>query len=152
MIDQQEIKRPSSSLNVLCILTLIGSIFILLKGLITYFILVDSNDTRSESGILFINLVYFLEFMSCIGSIVGAILMLSRKKAGLVVYLISSILYIALTTVFAIFCFFSIIGIPVGILQFFYLAPAILFLILYLNQAKHLSWNRLVIRFTELVI
>ncbi|MCE2713270.1 MAG: hypothetical protein LW688_12155 [Cryomorphaceae bacterium] len=139
MIDQQGIKRPSSSLNVLCILTLIGSVFILLKGLITYFILVDSNDTRSESGILFINLVYFLEFMSCIGSIVGAILMLSRKKAGLVVYLISSILYIALTTVFAIFCFFSIIGIPVGILQFFYLAPAILFLILYLNQANHLS-------------
>lgn len=139
MIDQQGIKRPSSSLNVLCILTLIGSVFILLKGLITYFILVDSNDTRSESGILFINLVYFLEFMSCIGSFVGAILMLSRKKAGLVVYLISSILYIALTTVFAIFCFFSIIGIPVGILQFFYLAPAILFLILYLNQANHLS-------------
>ena len=129
----------SSTLITLCILTLVGSVFILLKGLITFFILADSNDTRSESGIVFINLVYFLEFISCIGSIIGATFMLNSKKVGLLIYQISSILYIALTTAFAIFCFFSIIGIPVGILQFFYLAPSILFLVLYINQAKYLS-------------
>lgn len=138
MIEQNDIKQGSSTLITLCILTLIGSVFILLKGLITYFILADSNSTRSESGIAFINMIYFLEFISCIGSIVGAILMLSRNKVGLLVYQISSVLYIALTAAFAIFCFFSIIGIPVGILQFFYLAPSILFLVLYINQAKHL--------------
>jgi hypothetical protein len=139
MNEQNEQKQTSSTLVLLCILTLLGSVFILLKGLIGYFILADSNDTRSEGGILFINLVYFIEFLTCIGAIVGAIIMLIGKKIGLVIYAISSILYILLTVAFAVFCFFSIIGIPVGLLQFLYLLPSILFLILYINQAKYLT-------------
>ena len=139
MNEQNEQKQTSSTLVVLCILTLLGSVFILLKGLIGYFILADSNDTRSEGGILFINLVYFIEFLTCIGAIVGAIIMLIGKKIGLVIYAISSILYILLTVAFAVFCFFSIIGIPVGLLQFLYLIPSILFLILYITRAKYLS-------------
>ena len=139
MNEQNEQKQTSSTLVVLCVLTLLGSVFILLKGLIGYFILADSNATRSEGGILFINLVYFIEFLSCIGAIAGAIIMLIGKKIGLVIYAISSILYILLTVAFAVFCFFSIIGIPVGLLQLLYLIPSILFLILYINQAKYLS-------------
>lgn len=139
MSEQIEQKQTSSTLVVLCILTLLGSVFILLKGLIGYFILADSNATRSEGGILFINLVYIIEFLSCIGAIVGAIIMLVGKKIGLVIYTISSILYILLTVAFAVFCFISLIGIPVGLLQFLYLIPSILFLILYINQAKYLS-------------
>jgi hypothetical protein len=139
MNEQIEQKQTSSTLVVLCILTLLGSVFILLKGFIGYFILADSNDTRSEGGILFINLVYFIEFLTCIGAILGAIIMLVGKKIGLVIYAISSILYILLTAAFAVFCFFSIIGIPVGLLQFLYLIPSILFLILYITHAKYLS-------------
>jgi hypothetical protein len=139
MNEQIEQKKTSSTLVVLCILTLLGSVFILLKGLIGYFILEDSNATRSEGGILFINLVYFIEFLTCIGTIAGAIIMLIGKKIGLVIYAISTILYILLTVAFAVFCFFSLIGIPVGLLQFLYLIPSILFLILYINQAKYLS-------------
>jgi|GEM_PF-991757 len=139
MSEQIEQKQTSSTLVVLCILTLLGSVFILLKGLIGYFILADSNDTRSEGGILFINLVYFIEFLTCIGAIVGAIIMLIGKKIGLVIYAISSILYILLTVAFAVFCFFSIIGIPVGLFQFLYLIPSILFLILYITRAKYLT-------------
>jgi hypothetical protein len=139
MNEQIEQKQTSSTLVLLCILTLLGSVFILLKGLIGYFILADSNATRSESGILFINLVYFIEFLTCIGAIVGAIIMLIGKKAGLWIYAISSILYILLTVSFAVFCFISVIGIPVGLLQFLYLLPSILFLILYINQAKYLT-------------
>lgn len=139
MNEQNEQKQTSSTLVVLCVLTLLGSVFILLKGLIGYFILADSNATRSEGGILFINLVYFIEFLTCIGAIVGAIIMLIGKKIGLVIYAISSILYILLTVAFAVFCFFSIIGIPVGLLQFLYLIPSILFLILYITRAKYLS-------------
>ncbi|MDP5011252.1 MAG: hypothetical protein NWQ47_08505, partial [Crocinitomicaceae bacterium] len=105
---------------------------------ISYFILEDSNATRSEEGVLFINLVYLIEFLSCIGAIAGAIIMLIGKKIGLVIYVISSILYILLTAAFAVFCFFSLIGIPVGLLQFLYLLPSILFLILYINQAEYL--------------
>jgi hypothetical protein len=139
MSEQIEQKQTYSTLVLLCILTLLGSVFILLKGLIGYFILADSNDTRSEGGILFINLVYFIEFLTCIGAIVGAIIMLIGKKAGLWIYAISSILYILLTVSFAVFCFISVIGIPVGLLQFLYLLPSILFLILYINQAKYLT-------------
>lgn len=139
MIKQIEQKKTSSTLVLLCILTLLGSVFILLKGLIGYFILADSNATRSEGGILFINVVYFIEFLTCIGAIVGAIIMLIGKKIGLVIYAISSILYILLTVAFAVFCFFSIIGIPVGLLQLLYLIPSILFLILYITRAKYLS-------------
>jgi hypothetical protein len=134
-----EQKQTSSTLVSLCILTLLGSAFILLKGLIGYFILVESNDTRSEDGILFIDLVYFIEFLSCIGAIAGAILMLIGKKTGLLIYVISSILYILLTAAFAVFCFFSLIGIPVGLLQFLYLIPSIVFLIVYINQAEYLT-------------
>jgi hypothetical protein len=138
MSEQIEQKQTSSTLVVLCILTLFGSLFILMKGLISYFILEDSNATRSEEGVLFINLVYLIEFLSCIGAIAGAIIMLIGKKIGLVIYVISSILYILLTAAFAVFCFFSLIGIPVGLLQFLYLLPSILFLILYINQAEYL--------------
>jgi hypothetical protein len=133
-----ESKQTSSTLIVLCILTLVGSVFVLLKGFIGYAILVDSNDTRSESGILLINSVYVIEFLTCFGTIVGAILMLTGKKLGLLIYQISSIVYIVLTAVFALFCFFSIIGIPVGLLQFIYLAISILFLVLYSNEGKQL--------------
>jgi hypothetical protein len=138
MNEQIEQKQTSSTLVVLCILTLLGSVFILLKGLISYFVLTVSDDARSESGILFINMVYFIEFLTCIGTIAGAIIMLIGKKAGLVIYAISSILYILFTAAFAVFCFFSIIGIPVGLLQFLYLIPSIVFLILYINKAEYL--------------
>lgn len=139
MNQQIESKQISSTLLVLCILTLVGSVFVLLKGFIGYAILVNSNDTRSESGILLINSVYVIEFLTCFGTIAGAILMLTGKKLGLVIYLIASIVYILLTFVFALFCFFSIIGIPVGLLQFIYLAISIVFLVLYTNQGKNLS-------------
>jgi hypothetical protein len=138
MNQQIDSKQSSSTLLVLCILTLIGSVFVLLKGFIAYAILLQSNDTRSESGILLINSVYVIEFLTCFGTIVGAILMLTGKKLGLLIYQISSIVYIVLTAVFALFCFFSIIGIPVGLLQFIYLAISIVFLVLYSNQGKQL--------------
>ena len=139
MSQQIESKQTSATLLVLCILTLVGSVFVLLKGFFGYAILLDSNDTRSESGILLINSVYVIEFISCFGTIAGAILMLTGKKLGLVIYLIASIVYILLTFVFALFCFFSIVGILVGLLQFVYLAISIVFLVLYLTQGKKLS-------------
>ena len=139
MIDQNATKQRSSTLLALCILTIIGSVLIILKGLFAYFILEASNDKMSSEGIAFINVIYLIEFLSCIGAIVGASIMLSGKKVGLLVYQISSILYIALTVVFAFFCILSIIGILIGLLQIVYLIPSIVFFVLYINQEKHLS-------------
>lgn len=141
MHQQPPQKQSSSTLVVLCILTLLGSVFIFLKGLISYTVLLDSNDTRSEFGKVLINVVYILEFLSCLGSIAGAIIMLAGKRTGLLIYLISCGLYILVTIVFAVFSIFSLIGIPVGLLQFLYIIPSILFFILYLNQGKNLRWN-----------
>ena len=138
MHQQPPQKQSASTLLVLCILTLLGSVFIFLKGLISYSTLLGSNDTRSDFGIVLIDVVYILEFLSCLGSIAGAIIMLAGKRTGLLIYLISCGLYIIVTTVFAVFCFVSIIGIPVGLLQFLYIIPSILFFVLYLNQGKYL--------------
>ena len=132
-------KQKSSTLPVLCILTLLGNFFVILKGLISYSTLLGSNDTRSNLGIVLINVVYILEFLSCIGSTVGAIGMLMGKRNALMIYLISCGLYILVTILFAGFCFISIIGIPVGLLQFLYIIPSVLFFVLYINQGKYLK-------------
>jgi len=139
MIDQNANKKQSSSLNTLCVLTIVGSVLILLKGLISYSLLEASNGDRSDGTIAFINVVYLLEFLSCVGAIVGASLMMGGKKTGFRVYQISSILYITMTAAFAFFWFFSIVGILIGLLQIVYLIPCILFLALYTRHAKTLS-------------
>lgn len=131
-------KRPPT-LIVLCILSIIGSVFFILKGMISYFMLAASNDERSVGTIQFIDTVYWLEWLSCIGTMIGAIIMLVGKRIGFIIYAISSIFYILLTIVFAVFCFLSIIGILIGVLQFFYLIPSILFLVLYTIQLRHLK-------------
>ena len=139
MIEKISTKPRSSTLIVLCTLTIIGSVLIIIKGLFTYYLLADSNEDRSSEMIAFIDLFYALEFLSCIGTITGAIFMIGGKKSGLVVYQISSIFFIVLTIAFACFCFISIIGIAVGLLQIVYLIPSILFYALYRNQEKYLS-------------
>lgn len=139
MIIENAARSRSSTLIVLCTLTILGSVFILLKDLVTYLILAESNSSRSNFGILFINVIYVSECLSCFGSIAGAVLMIGGKKSGLVVYQISSIFFIVLTIAFACFCFISIIGIAVGLLQIVYLIPSILFYALYRNHEKYLS-------------
>jgi hypothetical protein len=140
MIEYNTTKQSSPTLIVLCILTIIGNFLIILKGLLGYYILEGSNGDRSSGVIAFINVIYLLEFLSCIGAIVGAILMMSRKKVGLLVYQISSILYIILTAAFAFFCFLIIyIGTLIGLLQIFFLIISILFLVLYKKHEKYLS-------------
>jgi hypothetical protein len=139
MIDENTPQKRSVTIQVLSILTIIGSVLIILKGMISYSFLVDSNDTRSPEMITAINVVYFVEFLTCIGAIVGSIFMMNGKKVGLLIYVISSVLYIIMTIAFAFLCFLSVIGIIVGLLQIVYLIPSVLFLILYLSFNKHLS-------------
>ena len=139
MLHQTARKPRSVILTVLCVFTLLGNLLIVFKGLITYYVLDSTSDNRREGAILLINVVYALELLTCVGSILGALLMLKRKKTGLIIYQISSIAYMVMTFLFAIVCFFSIVGIPLGFLQIMYLIPSILFFVLYLFQKKHLS-------------
>lgn len=144
MIEQERVDdhiptQRSNSLIALCILTILGSLFFMLKGLFSYAFLASSNHDRSDVAIAFIDGVYLVELLSCIGSILSAIFMLKGKKSGLLLYQISSITYIILTFLFALFCFLSLVGIPVGLLQFLYIVPSILFLFLYSRNGKYLS-------------
>lgn len=126
-------------LPVLCVLTILGNLLIILKGLFTYYALYSTNDDRREGAILLINVFYALELLTCVGSVLGAVFMLNGKKSGLILYQISSIVYIAMTFLFAIICFFSIIGIPVAFLQIIYLIPSVIFLMLYMIFGKQLT-------------
>lgn len=136
---QAKTNKLSTTLLVLGILTLIGNFFLLFKGMISYAVLVATNDNRTEDAIVAIDLLYLVEFLTCIGAMVGVIFMLNRKKIGLLIYGISNGLYIVLTIAFAIFCMFTIIGIPVSVLQFFYVIPAMVFLLLFLINIRQLS-------------
>lgn len=132
-------KPRSFVLSVLCVLTLIGNLLIILKGLFTYYALYSTNAGRNAVAIELINVFYFLELLTCAGSVMGAVFMLKGKKMGLHMYQFSSLVYMVITFVFAVICFFSIVGIPVGFLQIIYLIPSILFYVLYLVYGKDLS-------------
>jgi hypothetical protein len=139
MILQNEKKGNSSTLILLCILTILGNAFLILKGIISFLILLNSNDTRSHETITNINLVFFIEFITYIGSITGAIIMLNGKRVGHLIYQISGLVYLISTALYAILCFLSIIGIVVGLLQLVYMGICLLFMILFFFQKKNLQ-------------
>jgi hypothetical protein len=139
MILQNEKKGNSSTLILLCILTILGNAFLILKGIISFLILLNSNDTRSHETITNINLVFFIEFITYIVSITGAIIMLNGKRVGHLIYQISGLVYLISTALYAILCFLSIIGIVVGLLQLVYMGICLLFMILFFFQKKNLQ-------------
>lgn len=123
-------KPNKSGLIILSIFVMIGNVFIILKSLISFMMLIASNDNRSENAIAFFNTVYIIEFLSCIGSIIGVLLILNNLKIGLRIYQVSTSVYIVLTFIFAVFCFFSVIGIFIGLFQLIYIIVSITFLVL----------------------
>lgn len=132
-------KERSSALTALCILTIVGCFLILLKGIITYSFLAGSDNGRLNFVVVFVDVVYALEFLSCIGGIVGAVYMLKGQKMGLRIYRISSILYISVTAVFAIGCILTILGIIIGLFQILYLLVSIVFLVFYMRYEDNLT-------------
>jgi hypothetical protein len=132
-------KERSFALTTLCILTITGCFLILLKGMITYAFMAGSYNGRLDFVVVFIDVVYALEFLSCIGGIVGAIYMLKGQKIGLRIYRISSILYISVTAVYAIGCVLTIVGIFIGLFQIIYLLVSIVFLVLYMRYEDNLT-------------
>lgn len=131
-------KRPIS-LIVLCLLTILGNLILILKGIITYYVLDNSSSDRREEAIVLIDMFFTLELVSCGGSILGAIIMLYGKRLGLILYQISSVVYILITLLLTMLSMLSIVGIPLAFLQIVYLIPSILFFIWYRNYAKYLS-------------
>lgn len=118
-----------ATLLALCILTFVGSAFILLKDLISYQVLEGDADYE---------LVYIAEVLACLGSITAGILMILRKLIGFYIYIGSNILYVAAV----IWYWIGIMDMGATpwaiILIFVYVAAPIGFTILYSYQKKYL--------------
>lgn len=118
-----------ATLLALCIMTIVGSGFVLVKDLITY---------EFYSGFQGVEWFYLAEGLSCIGSITGAILMIRLKKAGFLIYLVSTIVYIIAVAWF----WFGFLMVPFNewfvLILLVYIAVPAVFIILYSAQQKYL--------------
>ena len=116
------IKKDSTLLTVLCILTIIGSLFGILRGWLYELVSTVGNDDYFRGWIyIFAN----------IGTLVGAIMMLKRKILGLHLYTVFQSIYI-LTVIYAtlVYEISDFEGLAI-VLSMFFLIPSVVFLILY---------------------
>lgn len=134
VLDENPNRTPQNgplpaTLIALCVLTFIGSAFILFKDFLTYLILEGDADFE---------LVYVAEVLACLGSIAAGILMLLRKLIGFYIYLGSNIIYIAAV----LWYWLEIMDLGANpftmILIFVYVAGPIGFTILYSYHKKYL--------------
>lgn len=122
--------KTPASLIALCVLTFVGSVFILLKDAITYQFLEGDADFP---------LVYLGDVVSCLGTITGGILMLLRKMSGFYIYLFSNVIYFIAT----LWYWLEIIGLQINewtvLLIFIYVAAPIGFIVLYSSHKKYFN-------------
>lgn len=121
------IKNKGMFLTVLCVLTIIGSIFGIARGWLYELVSTVGNDDYFRGWIyIFAN----------IGTLAGAILMLKRKKTGLHLYTVFQSVYI-LTVIYAtiIYEVSDFEGLAI-VLSMFFLIPSIIFVILYWQNSN----------------
>ncbi|MCR9173963.1 MAG: hypothetical protein NXI10_15775 [bacterium] len=118
-----------STLIALCILTMIGSVFILLKDYITFQYLEGEDDLL---------LIYAAEFLGCIASITAAILMLVKKLIGFYIYIASNVIYIAAVLWFWLGMMNFNINAWSAMLIFVYVAAPVGFTVMYSTHKKYL--------------
>ncbi len=134
-------KNNTTFLNVLCILTIIGSVFTIGRAYLYEIISMMDENSNYIRGWIYAG--------SAVGTLVGAIMMIQRKLNGLYLYSVFQGMYI-ITVIVASFsygdAFDSLHGdnratlLTSGIAMFF-LLPSILFIILYWTNMikKHLK-------------
>ncbi|XOV68067.1 MAG: hypothetical protein ACFHU9_02620 [Fluviicola sp.] len=117
------------TLVALCILTMVGSVFILFKDFITY---------QFYEGYYDLPLVYGAEVLACIACIGAAILMLLRRLIGFYIYVGSSIIYVAAILWFWLGIMDFEVSAWTILLIFVYVAAPIGFVIMYSYHKKYL--------------
>ena len=132
-------KSNASFLIVLCVLTIIGSVFTIGRAYFYEMISMMDNSSNYLRGWIYAG--------SAVGTLAGAIMMIQRKLNGLYIYSAFQIIYI-ITVLIASFSYGDEFGshgkeaslLASGIAMFF-LLPSILFLILYWTNMikKHLK-------------
>lgn len=121
----------SSLLTVLCVLTILGSIFTIGRALL--YEMFSEFDQNSEY------IRGWIYAASAIGTLVGAALMLKKQLRGLYIYTIFQIIYL-ITVVIASLSYGEFNDVAF-IIALFFLVPSILFLVLYWTNSvkKHMS-------------
>ena len=132
-IQNDLLKSNTTLLTILCILTIIGSLFGIARGWLYELVSTVGNDDYFRGWIyIFAN----------IGTLLAAILMLKRKKIGLHLYTVCQSIYI-LTVIYAtaIYEVSDFEGLAI-VASLFFLIPSIVFLILYWQKSntRHLTF------------
>lgn len=114
-------------LIVLCTLTIIGSIFTIVRALFYEMASMLASDSNYYRG--------WIYAISGIGTLVGAFMMMQRKLDGLYVYSVSQIIYL-ITVIIASLSYGSNNAISIIVAMFFFIPSAIFLLLFWTKNIK----------------
>ena len=128
-------KSSSAILNTLCVLTLIGSVFTILRAFV-YFAISSMADGQTWADLM--NVRGSLYLLTSIGTIIGAVKMLNKEMLGLHVYTVSQVIYL-ITVFFALSYYLDKFKSNFGdqfaiIVVMFFVVPSVVILALYWTQ------------------
>lgn len=118
------VSRSKDFIVVLCILTLVGSFFGMFRGLFYQLIAGEANNDEYYRGLIF--------FITNLGTIVGAILMLNKSKIGLYIFSGFQVLYLIMVLLTSLVYFDDdVSAILAFMLAMIFFLPSLAFLIMY---------------------
>ena len=128
-------RSSSAILNTLCVLTLIGSVFTILRAFV-YFAISSMADGQTWADLM--NVRGSLYLLTSIGTIIGAVKMLNKEMLGLHVYTVSQVIYL-ITVFFALSYYLDKFKSNFGdqfaiIVVMFFVVPSVVILALYWTQ------------------
>ena len=128
-------RSSSAILNTLCVLTLIGSVFTILRAFV-YFAISSMADGQTWADLM--NVRGSLYLLTSIGTIIGAVKMLNKEMLGLHVYTVSQVIYL-ITIFFALSYYLDEFKSNFGdqfaiMLVMFFVVPSVVILALYWTQ------------------
>ena len=127
-------RSSSAILNTLCVLTLIGSVFTILRGIV--YLTISSGGGGAWADLM--NVRGSLYLLTSIGTIIGAVKMLNKEMLGLHVYTVSQVIYL-ITIFFALSYYLDEFKSNFGdqfaiIVVMFFVVPSVVILALYWTQ------------------
>ena len=127
-------RSSSAILNTLCVLTLIGSVFTILRGIV--YLTISSGGGGAWADLM--NVRGSLYLLTSIGTIIGAVKMLNKEMLGLHVYTVSQVIYL-ITVFFALSYYLDKFKSNFGdqfaiIVVMFFVVPSVVILALYWTQ------------------
>ena len=127
-------RSSSAILNTLCVLTLIGSVFTILRGIVYFTISSGGGGAWAD----LMNVRGSLYLLTSIGTIIGAVKMLNKEMLGLHVYTVSQVIYL-INIFFALSYYLDEFKSNFGdqfaiIVVMFFVVPSVVILALYWTQ------------------